>query len=353
MFKITAKYFAYFLGFILLIISIFLIYSTAMDFRPKPMELIVENPEAKAVVIDSSGLELHFINWNLGYAGLNAEMDFFYSGGTKVYPDEATVRTNLDGIKAFLNNYGNADFVLLQEVDIASRRSWFTNQPAEIAEKFPEYYSAFGVNYQVPFVPMPVHKPMGKVLSGVFTLSRFQPFEVMRHSFEGNFSWPTGVFMLDRAFLVNRYHLSVGKELVVVNTHNSAYDDGTLRKKQMEQLSTFLANEFQKGNFIIVGGDWNQCPPNFQPNFAVDSMDNISRMDISTAFMAGWKWAFDNSEPTNRRNHISYQPQITPTTVIDFFLLSPNIELISVKNIRLNFQYSDHQPVSLQVKLKP
>jgi len=194
---------------------------------------------------------------------------------------------------------------------------------------------------------------MGTVLSGVFTLSRYEPFEVMRHSFEGNFSWPTGVFMLDRAFLVNRYFLSTGKELVVVNTHNSAYDDGSLRKRQMDQLSTFLNEEFHKGSFVIVGGDWNQCPPNFQPNFAVDSMDNISRMDISEDFLIGWRWAYDNTEPTNRRNHIPYQPKLTPTTVIDFYLLSPNIELISVKNIRLNFKYSDHQPAILQVKLRP
>ena len=27
-----------------------------------------------------------------------------------------------------------------------------------------------------------------------------------------------------------------------------------------------MLEEYEKGNYIVVGGDWNQCPPDFKPN---------------------------------------------------------------------------------------
>ena len=42
----------------------------------------------------------------------------------------------------------------------------------------------------------------------------------------------------------------------------------------------------------------------------------------------------------------------TTTTVIDFFLLSPNVETASVKCINLEFKNSDHNPVIITAKLK-
>jgi len=47
-----------------------------------------------------------------------------------------------------------------------------------------------------------------------------------------------------------------------------------------------------------------------------------------------------------------YKKGETATTVIDFFLLSPNIEKVETSNVDLNFQNSDHQPVLLKIKLK-
>jgi exonuclease III len=48
----------------------------------------------------------------------------------------------------------------------------------------------------------------------------------------------------------------------------------------------------------------------------------------------------------------AYDPLTTTTTVIDFFLLSPNVESISVKCINLSFENSDHNPVLIKIKLK-
>ncbi len=66
---------------------------------------------------------------------------------------------------------------------------------------------------------------------------------------------------------------------------------------------------------------------------------------------ADWKWVYANNVPTNRRVATPYDKSTTPTTVIDFFLVSPNIENISIENIDLDFQHSDHQPVKASFHL--
>jgi hypothetical protein len=75
-------------------------------------------------------------------------------------------------------------------------------------------------------------------------------------------------------------------------------------------------------------------------------------MDISSDFLADWNWTFDNTTPTNRRVVAPYDIKTTLTTVIDFYLLSPNIEKIAIKNQALEFKYSDHNPVKIKIKFK-
>jgi endonuclease/exonuclease/phosphatase family metal-dependent hydrolase len=329
----------------------FLTYLTFVDFNPTGAEVLYQSPESTPI---ADTAELTLVSWNLGYSGLSKEMDFFYDGGQQVYPEEAVVQANFQGIKSQMEAFRQADFILLQEVDQSSQRSHYLNQRDSISQLFGDYTSTFGVNYKVPFVIVPVTKPMGKVLSGIQILSKPTPTLSERHSFVGNYAWPKSLFMLDRCFMVNRYPTSNGKELILINTHNEAYDDGGLRTAQMKQLHAFISNEYQQGNYVIVGGDWNQCPPNFEPQFALDKMDYEEKMDIKPNYIAAdWKWVFDPSLPTNRRVKAPYTQGTTLTTVIDFFLLSPNVQSVEVKNMDMGFQYSDHQAVRLKVKLIP
>ena len=326
----------------------FLGYAFLSDFRPDSTTHIFEKKDAEAICGQKN---YKFLIWNIGYGGLGRDMDFFYDGGKQVRPARQIVEKNIAAIESFISRQNDIDFFLLQEVDQKSKRSYKINEYLKIAKIFPRFYSNFGKNYDVFFVPVPLSDPLGHVLSGLQTLARFEPISVVRHSFPGNYAWPQGLFMLDRCFLVSRYKLDTKKELLVINTHNSAYDDGTLRSNQMKYLKNFLIREYEKGNYVIVGGDWNQCPPGFSPEFKLNLMDNKNRLDIKKEYLAGWEWAYDRKIPTNRRLVAPYDEKTSLTTVIDFFLISPNIEMIQVKGIHLNFEHSDHHPVKLEIKL--
>jgi len=330
---------------------LFLAFTWVTDYRPEERIVIAEDERAP-LLSDSSSMEL--VIWNIGYAGLDAGMDFFYDGGKQMRPSNEGVVRNIEGIIQTLSSFDGFDFVLLQEVDKKSKRSYYLNEYETIEGHFKVSRAYFGMNYKVPFVPIPLKEPMGKVHSGLMTLTRHLPALVVRHQFPGNYSWPKKLFMLDRCFLVTRFPLSGGHELLVINTHNSAYDDGSLRKKQMAYLKDFLLDEYNRGNYIVVGGDWNQSPYGLLPELPGHRFDTENLAYIEEGYPASdWKWAYDPGIPTNRRVAVPYDRDSSLTTIIDFYLLSPNIRVEEVQAMDLDFRYSDHQPVTLQISLVP
>ena len=106
---------------------------------------------------------------------------------------------------------------------------------------------------------------------------------------------------------------------------------------------------------MVAGGDWNQTPPGFPlTQFGENYQTEFFKLtNIATDFMpADWKWAFDPEHPTNRYLNEPYQPGKTFRCLIDFFLVSPNVEVVQSKTIDLNFRNSDHNPVTMKFKLK-
>lgn len=360
----TLRIFLYVLASAVALFLIFLAYSTIDDYKPDKQEVIYTGDQPDTLE-DSAMLSL--LIWNIGYCGLDSSMDFFYDGGKQMRPSREGVTENLKGVVSTLTDYNTYDFILLQEVDLDSKRSYHFNMQEIIGQHFHAHKSFFGMNYKVDFVPIPVKEPMGKVRSGLLTLTKYNPSSVDRFSFPGNYSWPMGVFMLDRCFLVNRYPVEITvikdetghastvdkKELVLINTHNSAYDDGSLRKQQMKYLKDFLLDEYAKGNYVIVGGDWNQTPYGMKPEISGYVFDTTNLTYIQKDYPeAGWTWAYDPDMPTNRRVTKPYNKETSPTTVIDCYLLSPNISAEHVRTVDVGFAYSDHQPVELSIKLQ-
>ena len=299
---------------------------------------------------------LNVLIWNLGYGGLGKDADFFYDGGAMVHSPREWVENNLTGIYGVIKaEVPKTDFFLFQEVDSIAARSYDIDEVEALVNLMPDFSYAFGKNYDVGYVPVPIFEPMGGVLGGLLTTSRYQPASVVRHAFKGNYDWPTYLFFLDRCFLEMRFQLSSGKDLVLINTHNSAYDDGSLKHAQMEQLREVLISEFQKGNYVIVGGDWNQFPPDYK---GVDKFDMPRTAEIERLFVAkdypatDWQWVYDPLHPTNRSLSAPFDADTTKRYILDFCLVSPNVEPLKAEGIETGFTYSDHQPVRFKFRLR-
>ena len=349
-FKIVSRIlFVVFLTVSLYLISVIGI-GVATDYQPEPVSELIVSSHLPDTLPDSV---FTFLSWNIGYCGLGKEMDFFYDGGEMIHPKKQQVEKYTKQVLDFLQSQTTTDFFLLQEVDKNSKRTQKQNQKKLIENRL-NSNSSFGYNYKVKFVPIPLFNPLGRVEMGQINMSKVRPVSSQRHSFYAAYSWPKRLFMLDRCFVVSRFLLKNQKELVVVNTHNSAYDSaGKLREQEMPVIRDFMVEEYKKGNYVVAGGDWNQNPESYDP----DSLKThfvpmgIEKLDFSV-FPPDWNLVFDKNLPTNRSLDFPLTKEKTKVTVIDFFILSPNIQAEEICVIKQNFEFSDHEPVFLKVSLK-
>jgi len=214
---------------------------------------------------------------------------------------------------------------------------------------------AFAYNYHCAFVPFP-WPPLGKVESGLATCTAFQVTEATRESLPVPFMWPVRAANLKRCLLVERIPVEGSdKELVVVNLHLEAYDDGEGKEMQTKQLMQLLKAEYLKGNYVIAGGDFNQVFEDAQGAYPL--LDEgywqpgvLKNSDLPN----GLRYMYDASVPTCRLLNEPYSGVRAETQlyVIDGFIVSDNVHVNHVETVDLNFAHSDHQPVYLQVTLR-
>jgi len=351
------KLLGWLLGAFLLAFIGLLVFSTVTDYSPEPESeapLSFSKPALGSIQKDT----ISMLIWNIGYCGLGAEMDFFNDGGKSVRPEEEQVAKYLKAISGFLALMKDSvDFMMLQEIDRNSKRSYYEDQIPIIEEQLGNYGHTFALNYDVKFVPVPFampYTPYGKTYGGLVTYSKFSPTISTRVQYPGGFSWPTKLYMLDRCALEQRYLLPNKKELVLVNTHNTAYDEtGEIKKIELQFMKKRYEAEAAKGNYVIVGGDWNQVPPGFSATqFSKNISDGYTPQALDeTLIPANFNVSSDGTFATNRSNVTAYDAEKTYTTLIDYFMSSGNVNILSVRTIDMGFRYSDHQPVLLKVAL--
>ena len=344
------------LGVLLIIVAsvvLFFVFVTVADYRPDLIETVDVTGNGNRRL--EQGDTIKISTWNIGYAGLGASEDFFMDDGQQSRPkDQSIVKKYMDGILETIETI-DTEITMLQEADLYSKRSYYLNQLEKIAGlKSDESYS-FAKNYDVKFVPVPF-PPLGRIKSGIATFSEFNLIKSTRYAFEGNYSWPKSTVMLDRCFMVSRVNLVDSEEdLILVNAHFSAYDDGSLRASQLAAIKEFMIEAYNAGNYVIIGGDWNQTfefidteafPIYEEGKFYLPSVIKNDWLE------EGWQWAIDENTPTYRLLNTAYVEGETQVGIIDGFLVSPNIEVKSIETLGLEFKDSDHNPVIGTFQLK-
>jgi endonuclease/exonuclease/phosphatase family metal-dependent hydrolase len=340
--------------------ALFLGYLSIFEYRPGNRDPIaLEYPAPGADRVLSPGDSLKLLSWNIGYASLDASQDFFMDGGKSTMPLTGdNVVENLRGIQDYLNS-SDWDILLIQEADLKSRRSYNKNQVEYLSRGF-SGSAAFGYNYNSRFVPYPIPNFFGPIESGLLTLNHFTVSEALRISLPNSFTWPVRLANLKRCLLVERIPLRAAAggaaELVIVNLHLEAYGDSSGREAQTRSLLEFLYAEYAKGNYVIAGGDFNQTFPGIDPGrFAIKNakyfLPGLLREEM---LEPRWRFAFDPNAPSARLLNEPYSGSYDNTQlyIIDGFILSPNVELRSVKTDETGFRYSDHHPVTLEVTLR-
>lgn len=333
------------------ILLLALIWLTIREYRPEAEETLAV-PSGTETPAPGSSLEI--LTFNTGYAGLDKTQDFFMDGGSQVQPDSRQeVEENLQGIAGILKEQP-ADVYFLQEVDLDSKRSYRIDQQAYYQENL-DLPGVFACNFKCDFIPYPL-PPIGKVESGILTMTDLAVSSASRISLPESFSWPVKTCNLKRCMLETRIPLTgTDRELVLINFHLEAYDSGEGKIRQSQMLAEKLQKEYEAGNYVIAGGDFNQTFEGID-KYPLKDTDNWAPGVIGEdSLPEHFSFAVDDSYPTCRLLNEPYSGSFDTAQVyvLDGFLVSDNIKVNQVSVINTDFAYTDHQPVRLEVRLLP
>lgn len=342
------------LGAVLLLAAGLILWLSVCEFKPADVtDVKIENNSQVGEFSPFLDQELTVISWNIGYAGLGKDSDFFMDGGENVSSaDQDTVTASLLGIyKQLYTGNNQAGIYMLQEVDKNSARTYGMDE----SDCLGIYNSTYALNYSCPFVPYPL-PPIGRVNSGLLTTTMYDIDSSERISLPCPFDWPVSTANLKRCLLVSYLPIEgSSSKLVIVNLHLEAYDDGEGKIAQTKQLREFIQSEYEKGNYVIAGGDFNQVFPGGIEKYPNEHPELWEPGIITEDIMPeGWSLAYDLETPSCRLLNQPYDPEDIENTqyyVIDGFIISPNVELISVETLNAGFEFSDHNPVQLKVRL--
>ena len=342
------------LGALLLLAAGLILWLSVCEFKPADVtDVKVESNSQVGEFSPFLDQELTVISWNIGYAGLGKDSDFFMDGGENVSSaDQDTVTASLLGIyKQLYTGDNQAGIYMLQEVDKNSARTYGMDE----SDCLGIYNSTYALNYSCPFVPYPL-PPIGRVNSGLLTTTMYDIDSSERISLPCPFDWPVSTANLKRCLLVSYLPIEgSSSKLVIVNLHLEAYDDGEGKIAQTKQLREFIQSEYEKGNYVIAGGDFNQVFPGGIEKYPNEHPELWEPGIITEDIMPeGWSLAYDLETPSCRLLNQPYDPEDIENTqyyVIDGFIISPNVELISAETLDAGFEFADHNPVQLKVKL--
>lgn len=340
---------------VVVLLAGFIGFLSVTEYKPEDVETLeIEGTAAKTLKVGDS---LKVTSWNIGYGALGDNADFFMDGGTMVKSaDDDRLKANMEGI---VKAIGAPDVLFLQETDRDSARSGNVDEYAEIRDSLNKggaYSSVFANNFKTAFVPYPM-PPIGKVDSGVATYASFAQENVERVQLPIPFSWPVSMVNLKRCLLVSRVKIEGSdKELVLVNLHLEAYDDGEGKLAQTKMLAELLDKEAEKGNYVIAGGDFNQifssadvsAFPLYEGNWVCPEID-------VTQFTGDWQFLMDEKTPSCRLLNKPYKDADKDTFqyyLIDGFIVSGNLEVTDFGAEDLGFVCSDHNPLTMTLILK-
>ena len=353
--KKSAKILLAVVAVLLVVVVIYLLYVILSYSRlPDNLELDVDNVAQEDAV--SVGKEYTVVTQNLGFGAYTSDFTFFMDGGKQSRAESresviSCIEQGADTVKSL-----TPDFILFQEVDLDSTRSYHTDQYALLKEHFSNYSSTYAQNYDSAFLMYPIFEPHGASKSSIATFSNISITSSLRRSFPISTSF-SKFLDLDRCYSVTRISVENGKELLLYNVHSSAYGGSDeIRSAQMTMLMNDMASEYEKGNYVVCGGDFNH-------DFTGSSSEELNGYFDDQ----GWAQPFPEElipegfsrcidykdgeiSPTCRNCDIPYK-EGNYTIIVDGFIVSDNVECVTVQNIQTGFEYSDHAPVSMTFKL--
>ena len=354
------------------IIYLYASYHRISDKQELQVEEISQNTEAGNEL--TTDKQYSALTYNIGFGAYTPDFSFFMDGGKSSWAkSKDSVKETIKGAGELVASK-DPDFALIQEIDLDATRSYHVNEYSILKETIPAYNCVFAQNYDSAFLFYPFTQPHGKSKAGLALFSKYPITGSLRRSFPISTSF-TKFFDLDRCYSISRVPVDNGKELVIFELHMSAYGNSdAIREGQIRMLSEDMQKEYEAGNYVICGGDFNHdLKAADTQSKASDASNNTQTDSGDSAEPESWAYPFPRSElpehfsfcldqlsedeknnlwNSARNADMEYVPGETYTVTLDGFIISDNVECTKYENVNTGYSYSDHDPVYMKFQLK-
>ena len=226
------------------------------DFRDIEDAILYES-SSKTNVPDPPG-SLLVMTWNVRFGAARIPW-FGDSCGDRVIMTKSKVIAHLENIADYINSV-QPDILLLQEVDVESKRSGYIDQVQWLLDNTYFNYGAYASMWQAQFIPS---DGLGRVDAGNAILSRWEITDAERIQLplRSDQDDLTQYFYLRRNILKTKIDVP-NQDFYAICTHTTAFATDDTKQKHVETFEQVLDNLNADGATFIAGGDLNSVSPN-------------------------------------------------------------------------------------------
>jgi len=242
------------------------------------------------------------------------------------------------------------EILLLQEVSVCSPLSFWLPVRHKIIKSLPENLALFRPDISTWGLPWPL-----KIAHGTMTLCPVRPAGSQLVKLPQEPTLVGGFIKRNYALMVTRFDIEGDPgQWVIINLHLAAFDaQGATRLQQLGAVFAFAQQEYEQGNFVVLGGDWNMVLAKTDFPHTAELKHLLWLVDLPRKKIPpGWKIACDPDAPSVRTNHQPYVKGENHTAIIDGFITSPNVAVNSTATTDTGFEHTDHMPVSASFSTK-
>jgi endonuclease/exonuclease/phosphatase family metal-dependent hydrolase len=208
---------------------------------------------------------LRVMNYNVKFGG--GRIDFFFDCfGDRVLMTEREVLDNLGRLAEKINQY-DPDVLVVQEVDVNSKRDAYVDQMQWLLDHTQLRYGVYASQWKADYVPS---DGLGAIDSGNGILSKYPLSEAVRIALElrSEQSSIERYFYLKRNVLSARIEVPGKAATYVVAVHADAYSKDGTKRQHIDRFKAALDELARGGNTVIGVGDLNTLPPGTGQQFA-------------------------------------------------------------------------------------
>ena len=196
------------------------------------------------------------MTWNIKFGG--GDIDFWFDCyGDRVLMTEEEVLSNLDRLADYINQV-DPDILLLQEVDVDSKRAAYVDQMQYLLDHTALNYGVYASMWQVQFVPS---DGLGRADMGPAILSRWplDNAERIGLALRTDQDALTTYFYIRRCMV--RARIQQLNNLYVVTVHTAAWSQDDTKLQHINRFMEELDSISDEGGLFVAGGDLNTLPP--------------------------------------------------------------------------------------------